>query len=361
MQVETATFFKDNTTLATVANDGVVSLWDVKTSQRIDSRTLRKTDFFHKGDQDREYQDWLLAAAFSPDGTKIITSGVKGNRAFSGSVRREYTADGLIRLSDVRTGHELQTLDTPKSPLSVTFSPDGKTVAFGVIGKIRVWNTETDETFDISLGTSHLDQDDINKLPHHIQTRMSELESEINVLVFSPDGKKLFGATYGGKVEMWDAKTGVWLARLFEGKKPIVEGTPPNIIIAAQESIHTLAFSLNSNLIAISSSSRTASTAHIHLLEGHKHILLMEVSFSAQALVFSPDNTLLVSGDNGGRIELWDTETGNKLTRLEGHTMPVQTLVFSPDGKTLVSTGQDGTILLWDWDEVLKDSNRQEK
>ena len=362
MQVETSTFFKDNTTLATVANDGVVSLWDVKTSQKIDTKTLRKTDFYHKGEQDREYQDWLSTSAFSPDGTKIVSAGAKGNR-LPDSLRTEYTEDRLIRLSDVRTGHELQSLATDDGPASLTFSPDGNTVAFGDSGKIRLWNTETGEMLDIALGilsldTSHFDQDEINKISDHIKTQISELKPDISTLVFSPDGKKLVGATLGGKVEMWDAKTGVPLARLFEGKGPIVKGTPPDISIAYQEYIRTLAFSPNGNLIAIAIENNKQ-THLLRLLAGHKHTLLKEIPHSAYALVFSPDNTSLVIGLRNGAIELWDTETKNKLTTLEGHTATVQTLVFSPDGKTLVSTGQDGTILVWDWDEALKGSNRE--
>ncbi|MYF98272.1 hypothetical protein F4212_03930 [Candidatus Poribacteria bacterium] len=106
-----------------------------------------------------------------------------------------------------------------------------------------------------------------------------------------------------------------------------------------------------------------ATLKQIHLIEIKEQITFKEVSHgikTVKAFVFSPDNRILVAGLNNHRIELWDTETGDKLTTLDGHTMPVQTLVFSPDGKTLVSTGQDGTILLWDWDEVLKDSNRKE-
>ncbi|MDE0635287.1 MAG: sigma-70 family RNA polymerase sigma factor [Candidatus Poribacteria bacterium] len=361
MEVEAVTFFKDNATLASVAYDGVVSLWDVKTLQKIDTKTLRKTDFYHKEDQDREYQDWLSAAAFSPDGTKIVSAGVKGNRLFSDYAMAEYTEDQLVRLSDVRTGHELQTLAKEGGSSFVTFSPDGKTVAFANFGKIRVWNTETDETFDISLDMlsldiSHLDQNDIDKLSDQRKSEISALKPGISALVFSPDGEKLISGTHGGKAQMWDVKTGVPLARLFEGKEPIVEGIPPNIHITYQEHIRTLAFSPNGNLIAIANNKRT----HLlRLLAGHKHSLLKEIPHSAYALVFSPNNTLLVIGLRNGAIELWDVETWDKLTTLDGHSGAVGTLVFSPDGKTLVSTGQDGTILLWDWDEVLKGSNRE--
>lgn len=364
MSVETATFFKDNTTLVTVAHDGIVSLWDVETSQRIDTKTLRKTDFYHKGDQDREFQVWLSTSAFSPDGTKIVSAGAKGNR-LPDSSRSEYTEDRLIRLSDVMTGHELQTLATDNGSASLTFSPDGKTVAFGDSGKIRLWNTETGETLDIaldilSLDTSHFNQDEIDKMPDHIRTQISEYIPEIDALVFSPNGNKLISATRGGKVEMWDAKTGTSLVRLFEGKGLKIEGTPLDISIACQEQIQSLAFSPDGNLLVV------ASTETVRLLINHEHThfkekeVLISPAASPATLVFSPDNTMLVIGLHGGRIELWHLETEDKLITLEGHTATVHTLVFSPDGKTLVSTGNDGTILLWDWDEVLKGSSEKE-
>ena len=361
MRVKTATFFKDSTTLATVAHDGIVSLWDVKTSQRINTSTLRTTDFYHKGDRDREFQVWLTTSAFSPDGTKIVTAGAKGN-SLPDSSRTEYTSDRLIRLSDVKSGHELQTLATDDGPACLTFSPDGNTVAFGDSGQIRLWNAETGETLDIALDilsadTSHFEQDEIDKIPEEFKTQINVLVPTISALVFSPDGKKLVSATRGGKVEMWDAKTGASLARLFEGKGPRVEGTPPDISISYQIYIDSMAFSPNGNLIAMASSNK------VDVLTLQNRTLLKEISTksaSPNVLVFSPDNAMLVIGLYGGKIELWDLETDDRPIILDGHTEIVQTLVFSPDGKTLVSTGNDGTILLWDWDEILKSSNREE-
>ncbi len=342
MEVEAATFFKDNTTLASIAYDEVISLWDVKTSQKTGSNALQKTDFYP------ETYQLLSVSAFSPDGTKLVSFRVKGNRAFPHAPIR--WAEPLVRLSDVRTGRELQTLAAKKGFFSsVTFSPDGKTVAFGASGKIRLWNTETGETSDISLP----------KISLSYQNNNRKFKSKIRALVFSPDGKKLVSGTMDGKVQMWDAKTGVPLALLFTGEEPVLRGKA-NSGIHYQESIQTLAFSLNGNLLAI------ATHKQIRLIEIKEQIAFKEVSqgaktFGVEVFVFSPDNRILVAGLNNHRIELWDMETGDKLTTLDGHTAPVQTLVFSPDGKTLVSTGQDGTILLWDWDEVLKGINVGEK
>ena len=360
IQMETVTFYKDSTTLVSVAHDGVVSFWDVKTLQQTDSKTLQKTypnpirDFPAEG-----LQYWLSTVAFSPDGTKIISAGVKGHRIFSGHfLMAEYIADHIVRLSDVRTGHELQTMTTSGGASSVTFSPDGKTVAFGESGKIRLWNTETGETLDISLDkesidTSHYNQDEINKIPDHIKTQASAIKPKISTMVFSPDGKKLVVATHLNKVDMWDVKTGTSLARIFEGRGPILAGTPPGVSITYSEGIQSLAFSPDSNLLAV------ADTKIVRVFISHKPTLIKQIkrdSASATVIAFSPDNAVLVIGLYDGKIELWNLETEDKPIILDGHTATVKSLVFSPDGKTLVSTGQDGTILLWDWNEVLKDS-----
>ena len=325
--VKAVTFFKDSSTLASIAFNGVINFWDVKTSEKID---LQMTG----------HRALLPILAFSPDGTKLASVGAKGPMLFEpgiGLSTYQPMADKLIRLTDVSTGRELATVAAAFSGVfsnsNLTFSSDGKMIAFGDFGKIRVWNIEMDSFLDIFLlEEAHINQNGDLVFP---QGAMPNRLSEATALIFSSDGKKLVGGTTDGKVQIWDTETGVLLTSFTE------QNPRP-------ETITALALSSNGSLIAAGSNKR------IRLLGSHKQIGLKEIRHGVETLVFSPDSTMLVTGLRNGGIELWDLAKGEELTTLDGHAEPVGTLVFSPDGKTLVSTGHDGTILLWDWEEALK-------
>jgi WD40 repeat protein len=70
-----------------------------------------------------------------------------------------------------------------------------------------------------------------------------------------------------------------------------------------------------------------------------------------QALAFSPDGRLLVSGEKNGDIFIWEVKTGKKLLSLYAHSDDVKGLLFSPDGKFLVSASEDDSVKIW----VVKD------
>ena len=78
----------------------------------------------------------------------------------------------------------------------------------------------------------------------------------------------------------------------------------------------TLAFSSDSSLLAV------GSTKQIRLLGSPKLPHFKEVSYGENvwgtALVFSPDDSVIVRGLAAGRIQLWDVTTGDKLTTLDG-------------------------------------------
>lgn len=65
------------------------------------------------------------------------------------------------------------------------------------------------------------------------------------------------------------------------------------------------------------------------------------------SLSFSPDGTRIVSGSNDSTIRLWDTSTGEELTKFQAHTGIVNSVSFSPDGMRIASGGRN-TICLWD-------------
>ncbi len=314
--VETLSFMKgSNSTLASVAYSGIITLWDLETSQRTTHRT--KTDF-----ENTRYGLETIPLAFSPDGTKLASKGILN------TPNAPLGTTSQIRLIDVTTGRELSSLkyNNENVPPNLTFSPDGKTVVFGpyrgTYGKIRLWNTETDKTLDI---------------------RFSDKEVWVSAAAFSPDGNKLVARTSDGKVQMWDPKTGVHLTSFFD-KNPPKSGPFMN-----------LKFSSDGSLLAV------MYMRQIHLLGSpktpHFKVVSSEPDRFWNELVFSPDNTMLILGLSGNRIQLRDVTTGKVLNTLDGHTGSPTVFSFSPDGKTLVSAGNDGTILIWDWEEILEGIN----
>ena len=320
-RLEAVTFLKDSSTVVSVGRDGLITLWDLKTSEKITRQTkntIERTLVAH----------WLCPFVFSPDSTKLATLVADPN-----SLEERPLNEVVTRLIDVSTGRELATF--PGGGGDMTFSPDGKILAYSRrANKIHLLNTETGKTVDISLS-------DPNDAPENPR------RPGIRALVFSPDGKKLVSGTKGGKVQVWDAENGIALTSFFAEEPPIDD--------RYRDPIVTLAFSPDRSLLAVGSVKR------IRLLGSPKHPHFKEVSYGEDvwgtAMVFSPDNSVIVRGLKAGRIQLWDVPTGDKLTVLDGHTTTVRTLEFSADGKTLVSAAEDGTILLWEWDEVLTATN----
>ena len=330
--VKSATFFKGSSTLATAAFNGIITFWDLETSG-VNRQTVG-------------HRDWLMASAFSPDGTKFVSLESDSNLFFelgAGPTYYHSKPDKIIRLRDANTGGELATLTNHITANLFAFSPDGKTIASGSDGTIRLWHTETNTQIDINLSDPPNDSG-------------GRLLFGTTSLVFSPDGKKLVSGTTAGDVRIWDAETGLALADLIgqDPRSKIERHDDGSVTITYGLAITALAFSPSNSHIAI------GNRAKIRILGSKKQFRFKEIKHGAAALAFSPDSTVLVSGTYGGNIMLWDLLSGNEINTLDGHTQPVETLVFSPDGKTLVSTGQDGAVFVWDWDEALKGPSEYE-
>jgi WD40 repeat protein len=118
----------DGSRIASVADDMVAKVWDATTGKVV--HELKG----HKSRTPQDFPSMLYACAFSPDG-KLLATGDKV---------------GHVVVWDVETGKSLATLDAPTmytwDPVqrlhsiggvrSVAFSPDGKLLAVGGMGKV---------------------------------------------------------------------------------------------------------------------------------------------------------------------------------------------------------------------------------
>ncbi|MGB3494978.1 MAG: BTAD domain-containing putative transcriptional regulator [Elainellaceae cyanobacterium] len=110
--------------------------------------------------------------------------------------------------------------------------------------------------------------------------------------------------------------------------------------------IFQVAFSPDGTLLA---SGDGAGQAQIWRLADRQPI----VSFKAlntwvMTVQFSPDGNLLAVGDTDGTLYLWHVHTGQLVHQFTAHSGVIWNTPFSPDGTLLATSSTDHTIKLWD-------------
>lgn len=157
--VTSLAFAADGNVLVSGGHDGVIRLWDCKTSGE-----LRRLEG-HEAD--------VRAVAISADGSRVVSA----------------SYDRTIRLWDGKTGKELRLLVTLKREgTAVAITPDGRRIVGGSVqGRARLWDAETgDEAFDLDGGASYG-----------------------SPLTYSIDGAMLAGVDgYGDRLVVWESHTG---------------------------------------------------------------------------------------------------------------------------------------------------------
>jgi eukaryotic-like serine/threonine-protein kinase len=332
---------------ATTGSDKQVSIWDSCTHQI-------KTKLINHDSE-------ISLACFSPDGKHLASA----------------NTDATVSLWGPVTGRELARQSGLPGTAVLSFSPDGRVLAFSCATEVRLWDLASGDLRKIS--TRHV--------------------GRINSLAFSSNGQILASGGNDGTVELWCPSTAQALP-----VRPPHAGGANHPAPARPDSIRFTETGEIPWCLAVSADGRSLAVGGIDGLvwigdaaSGDLRLRLPRLSSSVRSILFFPDaRSLAVAADYepirvydsaSGRIRFalsdpdqpqrpcwslaltpdarfliatkalqgepartvtWDLSTGKIHSILHGHSDYVRALALTPDGRALATGSGDETIKIWD-------------
>ena len=215
-----------------------------------------------------------------------------------------------VNLWETATGKFNGGLIGHAGPVEVlAYSPDGKRLASGSADKtVRFWDPATLK--EVAVLRGH--------------------ENSVDWLYYSPDGLRICSVG-GGSARLWDATTGRPVA--------VLGGPVRRLGVIFTPDSRRLVIGIDREARVYDAGSGQQITA----LGTHQRQVVH--------LVVSPDGKRIASCDHDENdIRLWDGLTGREIAVLRGHTFCPEVLAFSPDGARLASGGTypDVAVRLWE-------------
>jgi WD40 repeat protein len=240
------------------------------------------------------HDDIVLSAAYSPDGTRIVTA----------------SEDKTARIWDARTGAQLGVLWGHGDGVScAAYSPDGTRIVTASDDKTaRVWDARAGKLLAVLSG--HGDG--------------------VSCAAYSPDGTRIVTASNDKTARIWDARTGVQLA----------------VLPGHGDSVYTAAYSPDGTHIVTASGDKTARIWDAG--SGKQLAVLLGHGDGVNCAAYSPDGTRIVTASRDKTARIWDARSGKQLAVLSGHASLVFSVAYSPDGTHIVTASGDKTARIWD-------------
>jgi eukaryotic-like serine/threonine-protein kinase len=293
-EINGVAFSPDGEQLASAGGDGTVKIWNSTTGQVIQTF--------------QAHSDLVVSVAFHPDGKHLASRG----------------ADLTVKVWDLTaTGQPVLTERCTATrrfgtAYTVAFSPDGRQLAAGTDGVVKVWDWKTRQL--------------LHSLPGHNFHSIP--------VAFSGDGRLATGS-FREDLKLWNPETGRLLGSIHAHDHPV----------------SALAFSPDGKWLASASFGRT-----VKLSDATTGALLHTLlhTGNVECVTFSRNGRRLASGGEDKTVRIWDATTGREILGLHGHTERCGCVAFSPDGHRLASASSDRTIRIWDGTPLREDEGRQE-
>lgn len=365
---------EDGKTLATLARDQTIKIWDAAAGK--EKRTLKK----------ETHDNGVGTVALTPDGKRCLAVQQYTDPA-------TVSEASAITLWDAETGKELWSYKHPIKGLApIHLSSDGKQALIGGgANAFSLWDLDDGKLLRTSgghkaaiTGVAVDDRGQVfsTSLDHTMKrwgTNGKELftyvghSGAVHGLALARDGQVALTGSGDKTMKLWETASGKELAvfKGHEGAVTCVALSPGGKLAMSGSEDHTVklwnaqtgrvlrtlrghgdrinavAFSPAGGWVASASDDNTIrlwplkrnDDAEPKVLEDHKR--------QVTCLAFSPDAKELLSGSQDQTIKVWDVAEGTVLRTLEGHKNWVTGLAF-PRAKLAASTADDLTVRLWE-------------
>ena len=292
-QVKAVMFSLDDQCIVSGSSDGGIRVWDVHTRTESGQPMLGHSDIVN-------------TVAFSPDGWNIVSASDDGTAIlWDFSTRNQIGRYAISIAADIAIS-------------SATFSQDGRYIVTGSTDRnVYLW--------DISSGTK-------SGLP------FAGSSSFIVAVAISPDCRRVYSASDGGRICVWDLETRAPIGQWMRYESGIVS-------FAMSSDGQCAVCTFFDGTVRIHDLVRSDNQDDDLLTEAVANVPHRGFTFAT----FSPDGKRVVSGSEHGELMLWDVETGSfSGDTLTGHSERITSVSFSLDGHRAVSTSYDCTICVWD-------------
>ena len=253
----------------------------------------------------------IRAAAFSPDGTTVVTAG----------------DDHLIHTWSAESGAAFDVLKGHNAPVTaLSFAPSGELVSTTGDGVSLTWNLTPAWKAERTIGNDGAG---------------SPFTDRVNTLAFSPDGKFLaIGGgepSRGGEIKVWDIQSG----RAAAQSAPVFAREFPNI---HSDAVLALEFSADGKFLASGAADKIARVTDlasgkvVKSFEGHTHHIL--------GIAWSLDGRTLATAGADNVVKVWDVTTGDRKKNIEGYDKEVTSVHFAGVGEQLITSSGDSKVRL---------------